>query len=718
MHWRKLVFVSLFFLMLTGAIRAQEELPARYTRYSQALRILDSLQTAFPEVCKLDTMGYSSRDRIPMLRFKISDNVDVGEDEPAVFYCGGVHADEVLGVEVVMWFIKDIMTRYGHNDPVVISYIDNLEIFCIPFINPEGHIVVENGDTDWRKNKFDNDGNDIFNFHDGVDNNRNYDFGWSIDQEPDAIVPESLQYKGTAPFTQSENRAMRDFAWKYRPLVALDYHSPTYGRAEKAYYNWYWYSTDGGHGFAPDEPMMAGICRQYCSRILNDASDSSYEARRGLVNKGDFKTYFYANFGTVSFSVEISDTTIQDPALVDTICVHHLPGQYYLLGRALGPGITGVIRDSVTLEPIEAEVQVAGHTSDDINPRLSRPDFGRYRRILDGGTYTLSFLKSGYRTKTVTGVVVHSSGSPTEVDMLLPPINPRPPAPVLIYPPADTVIHDAMPTFIWHSSPYATDYLFEVYSDSGLTDLVFMDSTITDTTATPDFPPSDTLYYWRVKGGNSYGWGPYSAVNSLLLFINQLAAPDLIYPPPDTTIYDSLPVFVWHQTPLASRFLFEIYNDSGLTNPVHVDSTITDTTFSPGFPADDSLYYWKVKGGDSLRWGPYSAVNSFRLILSSQAADEDMPLPEKVSLEQNYPNPFNLETVILLSVPDGVNGRLEIYDIGGRRVQEYKISGLDGEQRIVWNGHDYKGHEMKSGVYFYRLTVGNKSLTEKMILLK
>ena len=133
-------------LILVGSLQAQE-LPERYTRYNQALQILDSLQTVYPEICRLDTMGYSTLDSVPMLRFKISDNVNIDEDEPAIFYCGGVHADEVLGVEVVMSFIKDILRRYSLNDSVVVYDINNLEIFCIPFINPEGHIVVENGDT-------------------------------------------------------------------------------------------------------------------------------------------------------------------------------------------------------------------------------------------------------------------------------------------------------------------------------------------------------------------------------------------------------------------------------------------------------------------------------------------------------------------------------------------------------------------------------------------
>ncbi|MCP4581724.1 MAG: zinc carboxypeptidase, partial [candidate division Zixibacteria bacterium] len=212
------------------------------------------------------------------------------------------------------------------------------------------HIVVENGDTEWRKNKSDNDSNGVFDFHDGVDNNRNYDFGWDIDDENNSTTPESLMFKGHYSFSESENRAMREHGWRYRPLIGIDYHSPTYGRSEVAYYPWYWYSNQGGHGFGPDENMMLGICRGFCASIINDDGDSTYEARRALVNKGDFKTYYYGNFGTVAFTCEVSDTTIQNPEMIDDIVTRHLPGQYYLIERAMGAGITGVIRDSVTLE--------------------------------------------------------------------------------------------------------------------------------------------------------------------------------------------------------------------------------------------------------------------------------------------------------------------------------------------------------------------------------
>ena len=623
MRFCRLIFAGLILLLYAPDSGAQ--LPEIYTRYSDALQTLTDLQADFPEICKLDTMGYSTRDSIPMLRVKISDNVDIDEDEPAIFYCGGVHADEVLGAEVVMSFIQNILIRYERGDLDVIRYINELEIFCIPFINPEGHIVVEEGDIEWRKNKCDNDNNGFFDFHDGVDNNRNYDFGFWIDDGPNATTPESLTYKGEAPFTQTENIAMAAFGWKYRPLIALDYHSPTYGRPNVAYYPWYWYSNEGGHGFGPDENLMQSICASFTSlieAIPDDSATGSYTARRALVNKGDFKTYFYGNFGSAAFSVEVSDTTIQDPALVDTILTAHLPGQYYLLERALGAGITGIIRDSVTLEPIEAEVQVLQHINEDINPRLSRPDYGRYRRLLASGSYTLRFIKEDYSTMTIYNVSVTNSG-PTTVDMLLPPLYPRPPAPLLNYPLEDSTLNDNMVNFDWN--------------------------------------PSE----------------------------------------------------------LAEFYLFELYQHTNLEIPIYVDSTLIDTSFSLDTPLSDTMYYWTVKGGNSNGWGPFSDIWMFRVDMLT-GTDDPILQPRAFELYQNYPNPFNMETVIPVNVFGGVDATLVIYDIRGRLIREYDIHAASDNvvQQISWDGKDFRGVGVKSGVYFYRLRAGTESIARKMILLK
>ena len=41
-----------------------------------------------------------------------------------------------------------------------------------------------------------------------------------------------------------------------------------------------------------------------------------------------------------------------------------------------------------------------------------------------------------------------------------------------------------------------------------------------------------------------------------------------------------------------------------------------------------------------------------------------------------------------------------------------------GDHQIVWDGKDGSGKEASSGIYFYRLKVGEYSEAKKMLLLK
>ncbi len=94
-------------------------------------------------------------------------------------------------------------------------------------------------------------------------------------------------------------------------------------------------------------------------------------------------------------------------------------------------------------------------------------------------------------------------------------------------------------------------------------------------------------------------------------------------------------------------------------------------------------------------------------------------LPKVFDLSQNYPNPFNPSTTIQFKVPDAVDVRLRVYDVGGRLVRT-----LVDEQKkpnvykVVWDGHDNNGSRVASGVYFYKLEAGAFVKTRKMVILK
>jgi hypothetical protein len=102
-------------------------------------------------------------------------------------------------------------------------------------------------------------------------------------------------------------------------------------------------------------------------------------------------------------------------------------------------------------------------------------------------------------------------------------------------------------------------------------------------------------------------------------------------------------------------------------------------------------------------------------------SDEMTPvsLPEKPALDQNYPNPFNPSTEIGFDFPKPSFVSLDIFDVLGRKVSTLINEHLTaGSKRVQWDGKDNTGAEVASGVYFYRLRIGDHVEVKKMVLLK
>jgi len=94
--------------------------------------------------------------------------------------------------------------------------------------------------------------------------------------------------------------------------------------------------------------------------------------------------------------------------------------------------------------------------------------------------------------------------------------------------------------------------------------------------------------------------------------------------------------------------------------------------------------------------------------------DNETHTPSNFAILGNYPNPFNNSTVIRFNLADQADVTLAIYNVLGQHVETMNQGLLNaGEHEIVWNGD-----KVPSGVYFYKLNAGEKSLTKKMTLLK
>ncbi len=99
--------------------------------------------------------------------------------------------------------------------------------------------------------------------------------------------------------------------------------------------------------------------------------------------------------------------------------------------------------------------------------------------------------------------------------------------------------------------------------------------------------------------------------------------------------------------------------------------------------------------------------------------DDDEQIPGTFVLQQNYPNPFNGSTQIEFSLATGAPVSLVVFNSMGGRVRTLVDRFLSaGSHRSRWDGTDSAGKAVASGVYLYRLTVGEQSWSRKMQLIK
>jgi len=93
--------------------------------------------------------------------------------------------------------------------------------------------------------------------------------------------------------------------------------------------------------------------------------------------------------------------------------------------------------------------------------------------------------------------------------------------------------------------------------------------------------------------------------------------------------------------------------------------------------------------------------------------------PNEFVLEQNYPNPFNPSTKISWQSPVSGHQTLKIFDVLGNEVatlfDEYREA---GRYEVEFNVAQVSRPEISSGLYLYKMTIGNFSAIRKMMLIK
>ena len=103
----------------------------------------------------------------------------------------------------------------------------------------------------------------------------------------------------------------------------------------------------------------------------------------------------------------------------------------------------------------------------------------------------------------------------------------------------------------------------------------------------------------------------------------------------------------------------------------------------------------------------------------------ELPVPRgdwyhlRIGSAHNRPNPFNPSTKITYSVEEASVVSVQIFDLTGRLVQSYEPGfQFIGTYSVTWEGQLADGMPAPSGIYFYRISAGDQSLVQRMLLLK
>jgi hypothetical protein len=237
------------------------------------------------------------------------------------------------------------------------------------------------------------------------------------------------------------------------------------------------------------------------------------------------------------------------------------------------------------------------------------------------------------------------------------------PLPVVKTSPDDgtTVIGDSV-LFSWLTTEPGVDRYWLEYAANPEFSGSLVDSTLSDTARVMGGLVHNQTYFWRVRGHNAAGWGPFSTVWSLLV-LNAAPPAPLLLLPQDSSI--NIPVVVsmsWGKAgvllrgapanatapgrPISRRSGsivdreeswaeggqggFSVYGDtlryhlqmaadSSLTTLVLSDSGLVDTMREVGPLENGTMYYWRVRASNAVGFGPWSETWSFLTVVELPA---------------------------------------------------------------------------------------------------
>ncbi len=351
----------------------------KYPTYEQYTEMMQQFARDYPEICLLDTFGYSVEGRL-LLALKISDQVEQEEAEAGFFYTSSMHGDELVGFVLLLRLADYLLSRY-ESDGEVTELVGNLAIWINPLANPDGSYSADNGVS--LKNA-------VRKTKKGIDLNRNF-------PDPGKAEPDDTTGRAT------ENRYMMEFLRKHKFTMSANIHSG----AEVVNYPW-----DHTAALHADDEWYRFISREYADETM--AVDPEYMFGWPDVGITNGYQWYYIDGGRQDYinyylegrevTLELSNEMKLPSDLLDTYWNINRRSLLNYMAQSMY-GIRGMVTDLQTGDPLKARITIPGHDSS-YSVVHSSAGHGDFYRLIKEGVYDLVVSSSGYYNDTVMAVPV------------------------------------------------------------------------------------------------------------------------------------------------------------------------------------------------------------------------------------------------------------------------------------------------------------------------
>lgn len=279
-----------------------DEKKSIYT-YNEMESDIEALQANHPDIVTVNELCTTFDER------KVYDVV-VGDVDSSVhiMVIGAMHAREYITTQLVMTLLKDYAENYAaynYNGTDLSEYMKSVAVHFIPMSNPDGVTVAQLGTAALNTENARTTVNGILaqsgtSFEqwkanaEGVDINRNFDAGWY--EYTGAQGPASERYKGTAPGSSAEAKALIDLTESYNFERTISYH--TKGSLI------YWYYKQTGSVLEESGAF---------AKVVSDATGYYMDSNYTAVDAAGYKDWAVYEMGIPSITIEVGGEAPSNP---------------------------------------------------------------------------------------------------------------------------------------------------------------------------------------------------------------------------------------------------------------------------------------------------------------------------------------------------------------------------------------------------------------------